>query len=138
MEKPRRVWGPGLLAPPDATAERGVSAKPAGGMGVPRPKAIASLMCLWRNRAKVQRLFDSSRRGHARRNCIRVRGFSGIGNLQRGFGVKSWRSGPLPAAAHVNRRLGFDLLGGFGRRNEVARDLTDEIEELLTGSDLGC
>ena len=49
MEKPRRVWGPGLLAPPDATAERGVSAKPAGGMGVPRPKAISSPMCLWRN-----------------------------------------------------------------------------------------
>ena len=32
-------------------------------------------------------------------------------------------------AAHGNRRLGFDLLGGFGRRNEVARDLTDEIEK---------
>ena len=43
----------------------------------------------------------------------------------------------LPAAAHVNR-LGFDLLGGFGRRNEVARDLTDEIEKHLTGFDLGC
>ena len=41
-------------------------------------------------------------------------------------------------AAHVNRRLGFDLLGGFGRRNEVARDLTDEIEKLLTGLELGC
>ena len=37
-------------------------------------------------------------------------------------------------AAHVNRRLGFDLLGGFGRRNEVARDLTDEIEKLLAST----
>jgi hypothetical protein len=32
--------------------------------------------------------------GHARRNCSHVRGCRASESLQRGFGVKSWRSGP--------------------------------------------
>ena len=44
----------------------------------------------------------------------------------------------MPTKADALRRhSSFDLLGSFGRRNEVARNLTDEIEKPLTGFDPG-
>jgi hypothetical protein len=51
------------------------------------------------------------------------------------------RRDPARLDAHeadaLRRHSIFDLLGSFGRRNEVARNLTDEIEKPLTGFYLG-
>jgi hypothetical protein len=41
------------------------------------------------------------------------------------------------APTEAGRKPASILLGGFGRRNEVARNLTHEIEKQLTGFDLG-
>ena len=52
----------GFLRPPMRLRKEACQQNRPGEWVFQDPKAIASLMCLWRNRAEVQRLFDSSRR----------------------------------------------------------------------------